>query len=158
MTRQGACRHPLAPPAVNEPQNALYWYIPGIGYRSAPGPSYVYVRVRACLRACVCVCALCVCRVERMLFCLRACVCVCARARLWKRFSSHFTCSRMWAFSSACTPARSPAGQRSPTFSHRRAGMPLCVAMHSQYAMSVIVGRALPDVRDGLKPVHRRIL
>ncbi len=27
-----------------------------------------------------------------------------------------------------------------------------------QYAMSVIVGRALPDVRDGLKPVHRRIL
>ncbi len=32
--------------------------------------------------------------------------------------------------------------------------------MHSyiDYAMSVIVGRALPDVRDGLKPVHRRIL
>lgn len=27
-----------------------------------------------------------------------------------------------------------------------------------QYSMSVIVGRALPDVRDGLKPVHRRIL
>ena len=27
-----------------------------------------------------------------------------------------------------------------------------------EYAMSVIVGRALPDVRDGLKPVHRRIL
>src|SRR5210317_1890560 len=26
------------------------------------------------------------------------------------------------------------------------------------YAMSVIVGRALPDVRDGLKPVHRRVL
>jgi len=26
------------------------------------------------------------------------------------------------------------------------------------YSMSVIVGRALPDVRDGLKPVHRRIL
>ena len=30
--------------------------------------------------------------------------------------------------------------------------------MRAQYAMSVIVGRALPDVRDGLKPVHRRIL
>ncbi|MFN3693613.1 MAG: DNA gyrase subunit A, partial [Ignavibacterium sp.] len=26
------------------------------------------------------------------------------------------------------------------------------------YAMSVIVARALPDVRDGLKPVHRRVL
>ncbi len=25
------------------------------------------------------------------------------------------------------------------------------------YAMSVIVGRALPDVRDGLKPVHRQV-
>src|SRR6266851_9201720 len=26
------------------------------------------------------------------------------------------------------------------------------------YAMSVIIGRALPDVRDGFKPVHRRVL
>ena len=31
-------------------------------------------------------------------------------------------------------------------------------ASYMSYAMSVIVGRALPDVRDGLKPVHRRIL
>ena len=29
---------------------------------------------------------------------------------------------------------------------------------YMQYAMSVIVGRALPNVRDGLKPVHRRTL
>src|SRR3990167_4243056 len=29
---------------------------------------------------------------------------------------------------------------------------------YMDYAMSVIVGRALPDCRDGLKPVHRRIL
>ncbi|MGA1537337.1 MAG: DNA gyrase subunit A, partial [bacterium] len=29
---------------------------------------------------------------------------------------------------------------------------------YMEYAMSVIVGRALPDVRDGLKPVHRRVL
>ena len=27
-----------------------------------------------------------------------------------------------------------------------------------EYSMSVIVARALPDVRDGLKPVHRRII
>ena len=27
-----------------------------------------------------------------------------------------------------------------------------------EYAMAVIVGRALPDVRDGLKPVHKRVL
>ena len=39
------------------------------------------------------------------------------------------------------------------------------ISLHSEmqtsyleYAMSVIVGRALPDVRDGLKPVHRRII
>ena len=29
---------------------------------------------------------------------------------------------------------------------------------YMDYAMSVIVGRALPDARDGLKPVHRRVL
>ena len=29
---------------------------------------------------------------------------------------------------------------------------------YMDYAMSVIVGRALPEVRDGLKPVHRRVL
>ncbi|MFN9580896.1 MAG: DNA gyrase subunit A, partial [Novosphingobium sp.] len=31
-------------------------------------------------------------------------------------------------------------------------------ASYLDYAMSVIVSRALPDVRDGLKPVHRRVL
>ena len=29
---------------------------------------------------------------------------------------------------------------------------------YMDYAMSVIIGRALPDARDGLKPVHRRVL
>ncbi len=29
---------------------------------------------------------------------------------------------------------------------------------YMDYAMSVIIGRAIPDVRDGLKPVHRRAL
>ncbi|NJM95013.1 MAG: DNA topoisomerase (ATP-hydrolyzing) subunit A [Acaryochloridaceae cyanobacterium CSU_5_19] len=45
------------------------------------------------------------------------------------------------------------------------AGKVIATALHTEmeqsyleYAMSVIVGRALPDVRDGLKPVHRRIL
>ena len=45
------------------------------------------------------------------------------------------------------------------------AGQVIGTALHTEvqrsyleYAMSVIVGRALPDVRDGLKPVHRRIL
>ena len=33
-----------------------------------------------------------------------------------------------------------------------------CSTAYLDYAMSVIVGRALPDVRDGLKPVHRRVL
>ena len=33
-----------------------------------------------------------------------------------------------------------------------------CEARYLDYSMSVIVGRALPDVRDGLKPVHRRVL
>ena len=39
--------------------------------------------------------------------------------------------------------------------------LPICDEMRKSYldyAMSVIVSRALPDVRDGLKPVHRRIL
>lgn len=34
----------------------------------------------------------------------------------------------------------------------------LMQSSYIDYAMSVIAGRALPDVRDGLKPVHRRIL
>ncbi|MGV2828979.1 DNA gyrase/topoisomerase IV subunit A [Myxosarcina sp. GI1(2024)] len=44
-------------------------------------------------------------------------------------------------------------GQIIPTPLHRE-----MERSYLEYAMSVIVGRALPDVRDGLKPVHRRIL
>ncbi|MCA9557214.1 MAG: DNA gyrase subunit A, partial [Myxococcales bacterium] len=45
----------------------------------------------------------------------------------------------------------------------RRAFIPINIedemrTSYMDYAMSVIIGRALPDVRDGLKPVHRRVL
>ena len=47
------------------------------------------------------------------------------------------------------------------TFAKKLYSRPIEIEMkksYIDYAMSVIVGRALPDVRDGLKPVHRRIL
>lgn len=46
-----------------------------------------------------------------------------------------------------------PQGQVIPTALHAE-----MQRSYLEYAMSVIVGRALPDARDGLKPVHRRIL
>jgi DNA gyrase subunit A len=46
-----------------------------------------------------------------------------------------------------------PTGRVEPTALHTEMQQ-----SYLEYAMSVIVGRALPDVRDGLKPVHRRIL
>ena len=45
------------------------------------------------------------------------------------------------------------SGQIIPTALHQE-----MERSYLEYAMSVVVGRALPDVRDGLKPVHRRIL
>ena len=51
------------------------------------------------------------------------------------------------------TPTQPPGGRIEPIelqTSMQRA--------YIDYAMAVIVGRALPDVRDGLKPVHRRVL
>ena len=51
------------------------------------------------------------------------------------------------------TPTETPGGRIEPIelqTSMQRA--------YIDYAMAVIVGRALPDVRDGLKPVHRRVL
>ena len=44
-------------------------------------------------------------------------------------------------------------GRVVPTELHKEA-----TEAYMAYAMSVLLGRALPDVRDGLKPVHRRIL
>jgi DNA gyrase subunit A len=44
-------------------------------------------------------------------------------------------------------------GRVVPTELHKEA-----TDAYMAYAMSVLLGRALPDVRDGLKPVHRRIL
>ncbi|MEN9219986.1 MAG: DNA topoisomerase (ATP-hydrolyzing) [Thermostichales cyanobacterium SZTDM-1c_bins_54] len=49
--------------------------------------------------------------------------------------------------------SRTLAGQIIPTALHEE-----MQRSYLEYAMSVIVGRALPDVRDGLKPVHRRII
>ena len=56
-------------------------------------------------------------------------------------------------------------GEASPTAGDAIAQELLPVSLETEmrrsyldYAMSVIVGRALPDVRDGLKPVHRRVL
>jgi len=56
-----------------------------------------------------------------------------------------------------------PAAQPPPKPAYAATVRPRSVATEMResyvdYAMSVIVGRALPDVRDGLKPVHRRIL
>jgi DNA gyrase subunit A len=50
-------------------------------------------------------------------------------------------------------PLNLSSGQVVPTALHTEVQR-----SYLEYAMSVIVGRALPDVRDGLKPVHRRIL
>ena len=54
------------------------------------------------------------------------------------------------------TPAANPPAGGSPH-------LPIAIEdelkrSYLDYAMSVIVSRALPDARDGLKPVHRRIL
>lgn len=55
-----------------------------------------------------------------------------------------------------------PAEQKESEYSHGKISeRPVEAEMknsYMDYAMSVIVGRALPDVRDGLKPVHKRIL
>ena len=51
------------------------------------------------------------------------------------------------------TPSEGPADRRQPVDLQDE-----IQKSYLDYAMSVIVGRALPDVRDGLKPVHRRIL
>ena len=58
------------------------------------------------------------------------------------------------------TEITTPAGPNTPRSDHL---LPVSIEdemkrSYLDYAMSVIVSRALPDVRDGLKPVHRRIL
>src|SRR5712692_8263410 len=60
--------------------------------------------------------------------------------------------------SSTSTSNRPPSVPMSP---ERQTPVPIEEEMRKSYldyAMSVIVGRALPDIRDGLKPVHRRVL
>jgi DNA gyrase subunit A len=63
------------------------------------------------------------------------------------------------------TPPDNPDGTPASTVQGRGAAFMLSINIEEEmrrsyldYSMSVIIGRALPDVRDGLKPVHRRIL
>jgi DNA gyrase subunit A len=64
----------------------------------------------------------------------------------------------------AVPPSNGGAGGAGPLFpSDNKSLIPVNIedemkTSYLDYAMSVIIGRALPDVRDGLKPVHRRIL
>jgi DNA gyrase subunit A len=69
------------------------------------------------------------------------------------------------AGSNAPPPAGSPPDTPGSTVQGRGAAFMLSINIEEEmrrsyldYSMSVIIGRALPDVRDGLKPVHRRIL
>jgi DNA gyrase subunit A len=69
------------------------------------------------------------------------------------------------AASNAPPPAGSPPDTPGSTVQGRGAAFMLSINIEDEmrrsyldYSMSVIIGRALPDVRDGLKPVHRRIL
>src|SRR3569833_4634333 len=69
------------------------------------------------------------------------------------------------SISSYCAPSRAPGSERNSRVMTEFAKEVLPVNIedemrtsYMEYAMSVIVGRALPDVRDGLKPVHRRVL
>src|ERR1700732_2068961 len=62
-------------------------------------------------------------------------------------------------------PQDNPGGTPASTVQGRGAAFMLSINIEEEmrrsyldYSMSVIIGRALPDVRDGLKPVHRRIL
>src|SRR5271155_5741261 len=61
------------------------------------------------------------------------------------------------------TPPNPPSSPASPAASNPQQKVPVSIqskmrTSYLDYAMSVIIGRAIPDVRDGLKPVHRRIL
>ena len=75
--------------------------------------------------------------------------------------SSWATRSSRGASTSRRTPWKPGSTCRDPPMPERQHPISIVEEMsrsYLDYAMSVIIGRALPDIRDGLKPVHRRVL
>ena len=83
------------------------------------------------------------------------------RAQRYPTFESSTLPSSTALFSSISEDVVFPEGGEGDNLGNLATGIQLENEVQSsfmQYAMSIILGRALPDIRDGMKPVHRRIL